>query len=216
MLQLAPFHPSARVPALEAPAAVHADAEAQDTLARKPPPFGGLGVARMVHLVPSHRSARVLALGVKALEPPTAVHDDADVQATPLRRPLPCGGLGVAWMVHFVPFHRSARVPAFEAPTAVQADAEVQDTPFRPPPPLGGVGVASMVHLVPFHRSATARGAPAVVVLDPTAIHDDADVQATPSRPLDAVPGGLGVDRMRQEVPFHCSARLTPMPEVLT
>ena len=119
-------------------------------------------------------------------------------------------------MVHLVPFHRSARVPAFELPTAVQADADVQDTPFRKPLPGGGLGVASMVHLVPFHRSARARGTPAVVVLAPTAMQAEEEVQATPSRPLSAIPEGLGVGRMRHEVPFHCSARLTPMPEALT
>jgi len=166
--------------------------------------------------VPSHRSARVLALGVKALEPPTAVHDDADVQDTPLSTSPPCGGLGVGWMIHLIPFHRSARVPAFEAPTAVQADADVQDTPFKEPPPCGGLGVAWIVHLVPFHRSATARDTPAVVMLDPTAVQAEADVQATPSKPLNAIPDGLGVGRMRHEVPFHRSARLTPMPEALT
>src|SRR5262245_2743873 len=123
MRQRVPFHPSARVPALEAPAAVHADAEAHATLARKPPPCGGLGVAWMAQRVRAHRSASVLALGVKALEPPTAVHADADVHDTPLKTTPPRGGLGVAWRLHLVPFHRSARVPAFEAPTAVQADA---------------------------------------------------------------------------------------------
>src|SRR5215470_8509746 len=216
MLQRVPFHPSAKVPALEAPTAVHADAAAQDTPARKPPPCCGLGVAWMVHLVPSHRSARVLALGVKALEPPTAVHADADVHDTPLKTSPPCGGLGVAWMAQRVPFHRSARVRPAELPTAVHADAEVHDTPFREPPPCGGLGAAWMVHLVPFQRSATGRAAPVVVVLAPTAMQADADVQVTPSRPLNAIPEGLGVGRMRHEVPFHCSARLTPMPEALT
>jgi hypothetical protein len=119
-------------------------------------------------------------------------------------------------MGHLVPFHRSARVPAFDVPTAVHADADVQDTPLRKPPPWGGLGVGWMVHLVPFHRSATGRAAPVVVVLAPTAMQDDADVQATPNRPLTAVPEGLGVGRMRHEVPFHCSARLTPIPEALT
>jgi hypothetical protein len=73
-----------------------------------------------------------------------------------------------------------------------------------------------MVHLVPFHCSATAREVPVVVVLAPTAVHADGAVQATPSRPLSAIPDGLGVGRMRHEVPFHCSARLTPSPEGLT
>src|SRR5215470_3747054 len=112
------------------------------------------------------------------------MHVVADVQATPLRKPLPWGGLGVGWMVHLVPFHRSARVPAFDVPTAVQAAADVQDTPFKKPPPCGGLGVGWTVHLVPSHRSATAREVPAMVVLAPTAIQADADVQATPNRPL--------------------------------
>src|SRR5215469_14103989 len=118
-------------------------------------------------------------------------------------------------MLQRVPSQRSARVPAAELPTAVHADAEVQDTPFRKPPPAG-FGMAWMLHLAPFHRSATARDTPAVVMLAPTAVQADADVQATPSKPLNAIPDGLGVGRMRHEVPFHSSARLTPSPEVLT
>src|SRR5215472_3172751 len=170
MLQLVPFHPSARVPALETPTAVHAAADVHATLARKPPPCAGLGVGWMVQRVPSHRSARVLAVGVKALEPPTAVQADAEVHATPLKTSPPCGGLGVGWMLQ--------RVPS--------------------------------------HRSATARTVPAVVVLAPTDVHADGAVHATPRRPLSAIPDGLGVGRMRHEVPFHCSARFTPMPEALT
>ena len=93
---LLPVHRSARVPALEAPTAVHAHAEVQDTPFRPPPPCGGLGVAWIDQLAPFHRSASVVALGVKGLEAPTAVHADADVQDTPLKKPPPCGGLGVA------------------------------------------------------------------------------------------------------------------------
>src|SRR5689334_8798610 len=210
MRQRVPFHRSARVPALETPTAVQADAAAHATLVRKPPPCAVLGVGWMRQVVPFHRSA-----SVPALEPPTAVHADADVQDTPLSV-APRDGLGVGWMVHFVPFHRSARVPAFDVPTAVHADADVQDTPLRKPPPWGRLGVGWRVHLVPFHRSATGRAVPALVVLAPTAMQDDADVQATPNRPLTAVPEGLGVGKMRHEVPFHCSARLTPIPEALT
>jgi hypothetical protein len=211
MRHVVPLHPSARVPALETPTAVQADVDAHATLVRKPPPCAGLGVGWMVHLVPFHRSARV-----PALEPPTAVQADADMQDTPLKPPPPGAGLGVGWMVHLVPFHRSARVPAFDVPTAVHADADVQDTPFKKPPPCGGLGVGWMVHLVPFHRSARARAVPAAVVLAPTAMQAEADVQTTPNRPLTAIPEGLGVGRMRQELPFHCSARLTPSPEALT
>ena len=171
----------------------------------------GVGVGWMFQLVPFHPSARV-----PALETPTAVQADADVHATLVRKPPPCAGLGVGWMLQLVPFQLSARVPALEPPTAVQADADVQDTPLKPPLPCGGLGVVWMVHLVPFHRSATGRTAPVVVVLAPTAVQAEDDVQATPFRLLNAIPDGLGVGRMRHKVPFHCSARLTPMPEVLT
>src|SRR5215469_6984035 len=155
MLQPVPFHRSARLPALEFPTAVHTDADAQATPFSSPPPPGGLGVAWMVQRVPFHRSARVLALGVKGLEAPAAMHVVADVQATPLRKPLPSGGLGVAWIDQRVPFHRSASGPAPDLPTAVHADAEVQATPFRPPP-WDRLGVGWIRHRVPFQRSATA------------------------------------------------------------
>src|SRR5262249_24638514 len=166
--QRAPFHRAARVPALEFPTAVHADADAQDTPFSSPPPCAGFGVAWRVHRVPFHTSARVLALGVKGLDAPTAVHAVADVHATPLREPLPGGWLGAAWIDHRVPFHPAARGLAPDPPTAVHADAEVQDTAFRPPP-CGGLGVAWILHRVPSHRSARAWEAPAVVTLDPTA-----------------------------------------------
>src|SRR6516165_7446461 len=214
MLQLEPFHRSARLPVLEFPAAVHADADVQATPFSSPPPWGGLGVPWMRHRVPFHRSARVLALGVKGLEAPAAMHVVADVHATPLKKPLPWGGLGVAWIDHLVPFHRSASGPAPELPIAVHADAEVQDTPFRSPP-WDRLGVGWIRHRVPFQRSATARDAPVVLTLAPTAVHADADVQATPSRLLNGIPGGLGVGRMRHVLPFHCSASATPAPEAL-
>ena len=45
MLQLVPFHRSARLPELDFPTAVHADGEVQAIANRAPPPCGGLGVA---------------------------------------------------------------------------------------------------------------------------------------------------------------------------
>src|SRR5262249_34941162 len=134
MLRGWPVDRPARLPALAFPAAVHADADVQDTPFSSPPPWGGLGVPWMVQRVPFHRSARVLALGVKGLEAPAAMHADVDVQDTPLRKPLPWGGMGVASTDQRAPPHRSASGPAPAAPTAVQADAELQDPPFRPPP----------------------------------------------------------------------------------
>jgi len=202
--QRAPFHRAAKVTEIperlmELPTAVHADADVQDTPFSVAPPRRGFGVDWMVHRVPFHRSARVVALGLKGLAAPTAVHADADVQATPLRKPLPCRGLGVDWMVHRVPFHRSARVPAFELPTAVHTDADVQDTPPRKPPPCRGLGVDWMVHRVPFHRSARVSWLALPGLDTPTAVHADAEVQDTLIRVLTAAPEGLGVRSTRQE-----------------
>ena len=94
----------------------------------------------MRQVLPAERSTST-AVDPFRSEYPTAVHAAADVHATPIKKPSPAW-LGVAWMRHRVPFHRSASVPAFEAPTAVHDDADVQDTPFRVPPPSDGLGVA--------------------------------------------------------------------------
>ena len=211
MDQCVPFHASARVLEFEAPTAVHAFALVHATLFNAAPACAGLGVAWMLHLVPFQRSA-----SVPALDLPTAVQLEADVHETPLKNAPPCAGLGVAWMLQLEPFQRSASAPAFELPTAVQADADVQATPFRKAPPCAGLGVTWRLHLVPFHRSANIRAASALVCPLPTAMHADELVHATSSSPLKAIPRGFGVGTMRQVLPFHCSASVTPMPDALT
>jgi len=91
-------------------------------------------VAWTCHVRPFHRSASVLAL----VWFPTAVHAEAEVQATPLKPALgPAGaGLNVGTIRHVRPSHRSASVPSDlvasnSLPTAMQDDREVQDTLFR-------------------------------------------------------------------------------------
>lgn len=85
---------------------------------------------------------------------------EAEEQETRSKIPPPEGGLGVAWMDHRVPFHRSARVMSVPEwvnalPTATQAEDDVQSTAlsvlFGAP---SGFGVGSALQLVPFHRSA--------------------------------------------------------------
>jgi hypothetical protein len=145
------------------------------------------------------------------------VHADADAHATVFKK-ANCApaGLGVGWMVHRVPFHRSASVPAFELPTAVQDEADWHATPDRAPPPCDGLGVGWMVHRVPFHRSARVWEAPAWLTLFPTAVHADGAVHETPKRELTAAPCGLGVGWMSHWLPFHRSASVTATPEALT
>src|SRR6266542_673068 len=216
-----PSHRSASVPvkspelSVRAPTAAQATADVQDTLAR-PPPARRLGVGWMRHRAPSHRSAKVRRMPDLPTENPAAVQAEEAVQSTPIRRLSPPARLGVGWIRHRVPFHRSASVPAFEPPTAVHADGDVQDTLFRLPPPCLGLVVGWMRHLVPSHRSARVWNAPARVMLAPTAVHADGAVQETPDRELTAAPRGLGVGWMRHVLPFHRSARVTPTPEALT
>jgi len=106
-----PFQCSAKVPAFEAPTAVHAEADVHATPLRKPPPAAGLGMAWIRHCVPFHRSARSVEAPWLLTTWPTAVHAEADVQDT-LNSALSLAPrrLGVAWMAHWLPFHRSARV----------------------------------------------------------------------------------------------------------
>jgi hypothetical protein len=115
----------------------------------------------------------------------------------------------VGWIVHLVPFHRSARVPEFEAPTPVQAEGEAQETVLKAPPPAAGLGDGTMRHFTPFHRSASVPWSD-----PPTARHSDGPVQATPCRAANWVPGGFGVGWMRHAVPFQRSASAVVCPEL--
>src|SRR5215813_829727 len=136
-----PLHRSATVSGLEpmwsSPNAVQAVRAGQATLARvmfwAP---AGLGVAWTCQVRPFHRSASVLT-GVWFT---TAVHAEAEVQATPQRAALgPAGaGLKVGTIRHVRPSHRSASVPSDSPvagsnslPTAMQDDRDVHATPPR-------------------------------------------------------------------------------------
>ena len=100
---------------------------------------------------------------VPAFEAPTAVQAEAEEQEAPNKIPPPADGLGVAWMDHRVPSHRSARViPVPERvnalPTATQVEADVQSTAYsallNAP---WGLGVDSTLQLV---RSTAPPGSP--------------------------------------------------------
>src|SRR5262249_54941687 len=119
MLQVWPFHRCARVSEvprllLVFPTATQAERDTQDAafrlLAAAP---GGLGVCWTRQEGPSHRSASVAGvwlLNTFGLEYPTARQPVAEVQATPISRPIaPPGRRGVGWMAQRVPSQRSAR-----------------------------------------------------------------------------------------------------------
>src|SRR6266545_2440358 len=209
-----PSHRSASVPASEPPTAVHAADDVQDT-AERPAPAAGLGARWMRHRVPSHRSASVPVkspeLSVRA---PTAAQATADVQDT-LARPPPARRLGVGWMRHFAPSHRSASGRFAASPVAVQADGDVQDTLSNV---LGaapaGLGVGWMRHRLPSHRSAKVRTMPDLPTENPAAVQAEEAVQSTPIRRL-SPPARLGVGWIRHRLPFHRSARVWTVPELL-
>src|SRR5215467_1991454 len=217
MCHLPPLHRSARVsgpePVRLSPNAVQMVRAGQATLARvmswAP---AGLGVAWTLQVWPSHRSASVLAL----VRFPTAVHAEAELQATPLKPALgPAGaGLKVGTIRHVRPSHRSASVPSDSPvagsnslPTAMQDDRDVQATLFRSLTPRpGGLGVGWMLQVWPSHRSARVPvGVPGGARRPPTAVHADGEVHDTAIR-NQSPPGGFGVGWMRQVWPFHCSA----------
>src|SRR6516164_9805516 len=153
MRHLPPLHRSARVTGTpgtvkSGPSAVQTVRAGQATLARvmfwAPAVFG---VAWTCHVRPFHRSARVWF--------PTAVHAEAEVQATLLKAALPPVGAGlkVGTIRHVRPFHRSASVPSDSPvagsnslPTAMPDDRDVQATLFRSLTPWpGGLGVRWML-----------------------------------------------------------------------
>src|SRR5215831_2715109 len=158
MRHLPPLHRSARVSGPE-PVRLNPNA-VQTVLAGQATPERvmswlplGLGVAWTLQVWPFHRSASVLA----RVRFPTAVHAEAEVQATPLKPALgPAGaGLKVGTIRHVRPSHRSASVPSDSPvpgsnslPTAMQDDRDVQDTPFRSlTPSPGGLGVGWMLQV---------------------------------------------------------------------
>src|SRR5215472_15785281 len=219
MVQVVPFHRSARVVvpefdvAFTFPAAVQAAGVVQDTAARTPP-GGGLGVGWMLQSVPFHRSARVL-IGLPALSvwAPTAVQNEGEVQDAPAKKlPAAPEGVGTGWICHRVPSHRSATSPvgkpelSKDVPTAMQNMLAVQETPNRAVPGApAGLGVGWMLHLVPFHNSPrVAVGLPKLSVRAPAAVQASADVHDTAARK--PPPAGLGVGWMRHVTPSHRSA----------
>src|SRR5215472_8621694 len=122
MLQVWPFHRCARVSEvprllLVLPTAMHAEPDTQDAAFRLPPAApGGFGVGWMLQVLPFQRSASVAGagwlttFGWLGVENPTAVHPEAEAQATPVNpngRLAPPGKGGLGWMAQLVPSHRS-------------------------------------------------------------------------------------------------------------
>src|SRR6266487_3504016 len=227
MCQLVPSHRSASVNGPESvrcsPTAVQAWALHATPLKKFSAPES-FGVRWMRQPVPFHRSASVpIGLPEASVRAPTAVQTEGDVHATPLRKPPGDEGAGTGWIRHFVPFHRSAKTPTGvpellkEFPVAVQADDDVQDKPNRALPCApGGLGVGWRRHREPSHRSASVpvKSPELSVRAPPAAVQAEEAVQATPIKKF-GPPARPGVGWMRHRVPFHRSARVWKVPELL-
>jgi len=97
----------------------------------------------------------------------------------------------------------------------MHAEALGQATPInRPPLPPGTFEVAWRLHLLPSQRSATVEAAPELSKEAPTAVQADDDEHETLFRKANCDPDGFGVDFAIHFVPFHCSASVTPAPEL--
>jgi hypothetical protein len=131
-----------------------------------------------------------------------AVDDGQDTPARDRRVP---GGLGMDWILHFVPFQRSATT----LPMAVHAPDDEQDTARSDERAPGGLGMDWMFHFVPFHASARTWEGEAVGVEFPTAMQATADQHETPSREA-LLLARSGVGWIVHAPPSHRSARTWP------
>src|SRR5579863_618795 len=91
----------------------------------------------------------------------------------------------------------------------MQALADRQDTPVSWDSfPSGRFGVGWIVHVRPFQRSTRVSDLEFVMLLSPTAVHEVADEQDTPTSSLPSIPpvGGFRVGWIVHFEPFQCSA----------
>jgi hypothetical protein len=150
------------------PTAMQLDGLVQDTpikpLGSAP---GRLGVFWIFQVLPFQDSARLTGVLKLFAAVPAAMQNEGMGQET-AENPLAeaRGRLGVGWMDHVVPFHRSASVtlrpePLALTPNAAHTEDEVHDTAFRrlncAPE---GLGVRWIRQVVPFHRSAKVTSVP--------------------------------------------------------
>src|SRR5205807_662401 len=129
-----------------------------------------------------------------------------EIHDTPKRRLEMDATRGLGRMNHLVPSQDSINAwsppPLKYEPTAMQSVAETQETPWRtlsPLPVWSGGGTAD--HWVPFQASARAWSGKERSRVEPTAVHELAEMQDTPKRLLSPVPT-LGLGTIDHAVPF--------------
>ena len=102
-------------------------------------------------------------------------------------------------------------------PTAMHLDGLVQETPIKKLGSAPGrLGVFWMFQVLPFQDSARLTGVLKPFAEVPAARQNAVRGQETAKNPLAEAWAGLGVGWMDHVVPFHRSASVTLMPELLT
>src|ERR1700683_1019467 len=138
------------------------------------------------------------------------MQSETDVQAIAVRS-LAFPGLGMAIDCQVAPFHDSARAmvaPMSYPPTAMHSETRGQETAARSLTGPPGLGAVWYRQVRPFHDSPRSTSASDPLIEEPTATHAAGRRHEIPERPVDLSPG-LGVRRMRQCPPSHCSARVS-------
>jgi hypothetical protein len=96
--------------------------------------------------------------------------------------------------------------PPMLMPTAVQNVNETHETPIRTPPAARtGIGAVWPDHDLPFQRCTSTSGSNPWEAVEPTAMHDEDDVQETALSPT-SVPARYGLRCIDQSRPFQRSA----------
>src|SRR5262252_5466834 len=99
----------------------------------------------------------------------------------------------------------------------MQLDGLVQETPSKPLGSAPGrLGVFWISQVLPFQDSARLTGVLKPFAAEPAAMQNDGTGQETAENPLAEPRVRLGVGCMDHLVPFHRSASVTLMPELLT
>src|SRR2546425_786645 len=137
---------------------------------------------------------------------PTAQMSLAETMATPSRKLVCALGLGLATMLHCLPFQCSMRVcetplALEEFPTAHTSLVETVATAWSSVPTVEGF--FTTLHLWPFQCSISARLPPLVGRKEPTAHTSLVETAATPRRLPTTMPV-VGLGTMLHAVPSQC------------
>src|SRR6516162_11253313 len=99
---------------------------------------------------------------------------------------------------------------------AMQAEVAVQETPSKPLGSAPGrLGVFWIFQVLPFQDSARLTGVLKLFAAGPAAMQNEGIGQETAASPLAEARGRMGVGWMDHVLPFHRSAKVTCVPELL-